>query len=535
MRDLTTLSILPEILDAGADSLKIEGRMKKPEYVAGVTAMYRKYLDRFWAWDAAGRPTPWVVDPGDIEMLHSLYIRKDLSTGYYTKRNGRDLVTMEKGGYLGASEELLAQIRNGYCLSYRAKKVTGEVKLIPGEAAELILRTEEGKKGHAVGGLVQQAKNRPLSKEDVAKQLLKTGDSPFALTEKDITFSMRGDIFLAVSELNALRRAALEDLLQEYTLFPGEEEKAEEQAQAAEMPSGAPLKKDVYAQVQTFEQYRGAIAGGITSVILDVVGDNAFWDRILSPEWDTLRASGVFHLIALPPVFRESARPYLQEILEGLREGRFDGALVRTVEEMMFLRENGYAGPILADASCYQWNRASKKVLSPLINGAVLPYELRIEEVADTFLKNKKEDDFFLLPLYGRAELMVSAGCVKMSAGCCDQKEAYWSLRDRRDMLFPVHCICGKERQLCTNVIYNAVPTSLHGSLQDENLLKADAYRLSFTTETEEETREVCAFFLAGLAGEGTDRMKLPAVLANDSLPSGETTFTTGHFRKGAI
>ena len=45
MKDMCTLSILPELMEAGIDSFKIEGRMKKPEYAAGVTAVYRKYMD----------------------------------------------------------------------------------------------------------------------------------------------------------------------------------------------------------------------------------------------------------------------------------------------------------------------------------------------------------------------------------------------------------------------------------------------------------------------------------------------------------
>ena len=57
MKDMSVLTILPELMDAGIDSFKIEGRMKKPEYAAGVTAIYRKYIDYFSDWDRDGRKT----------------------------------------------------------------------------------------------------------------------------------------------------------------------------------------------------------------------------------------------------------------------------------------------------------------------------------------------------------------------------------------------------------------------------------------------------------------------------------------------
>ena len=83
-------------------------------------------------------------------------------------------------------------------------------------------------------------------------------------------------------------------------------------------------------------------------------------------------------------------------------------------------------------------------------------------------------------------------------------------------------------------MIYNAVPTSLHGSLDDALLRKADAFRLSFTTETEDETREICSFFKDGILSGRGDAKRLPALLRGDGTKQEERTFTTGHFHKGA-
>ena len=110
MRDMCVLEILPDLIDAGIDSFKIEGRMKSPHYAAGVTALYRKYIDYFVEWDKAGRKKPWKVSAEDMKRLRSLYIRSALSTGYYYKRNGKDLLTIEKPGYAGTDDKLLEEI-----------------------------------------------------------------------------------------------------------------------------------------------------------------------------------------------------------------------------------------------------------------------------------------------------------------------------------------------------------------------------------------------------------------------------------------
>ena len=137
MRDMCVLEILPDLIDAGIDSFKIEGRMKSPHYAAGVSALYRKYIDRYVEWDAAGRKTPWKVEAEDMRRLRSLYLRTDLSTGYYYKRNGRDLLTITEPGYAGTDDSLLAEIEQKYLKDLPKREITGKAVLIPGEPARL--------------------------------------------------------------------------------------------------------------------------------------------------------------------------------------------------------------------------------------------------------------------------------------------------------------------------------------------------------------------------------------------------------------
>ena len=96
-KDICTLEIIPDLVDAGIDSFKIEGRMKKPEYVAGVTSMYRKYTDLYLEKGRDG----FKVLPEDREMLMDLYNRGGFSEGYYKNHNGREMMALDRPSHTG--------------------------------------------------------------------------------------------------------------------------------------------------------------------------------------------------------------------------------------------------------------------------------------------------------------------------------------------------------------------------------------------------------------------------------------------------
>lgn len=109
MKDMCTLSILPELMEAGIDSFKIEGRMKKPEYAAGVTAVYRKYMDRY-----ERDPEAFQIEKKDLDFLGSLYIRSEIGEGYYHRHNGREMITLASPSYFANDESVLSGIRSKY-------------------------------------------------------------------------------------------------------------------------------------------------------------------------------------------------------------------------------------------------------------------------------------------------------------------------------------------------------------------------------------------------------------------------------------
>lgn len=99
MKDMCALDLLPELLDAGIASLKIEGRMKRPEYTAGVVSVYRKYMDRC---GTSGKEN-YCVEDEDINILLDLYNRGGFSKGYYQVHNGRDMMSLYRPNHRGTA------------------------------------------------------------------------------------------------------------------------------------------------------------------------------------------------------------------------------------------------------------------------------------------------------------------------------------------------------------------------------------------------------------------------------------------------
>lgn len=215
LKDMCTLEILPELIEAGIDSFKIEGRMKKPEYAAGVTALYRKYIDLYYAGKNC-RPSK-----EDLGVLSRLYIRSEIHDGYYHKRNGAEMITLSSPAYSGSDDQLLSSIRSRYLESRPQIAVQMHVILKTDQPAEVWIRTKhsEGSWVKVQGAPAEPASKAPLTKESVLKQISKLGDTSFVMentvgSDSDITMEIGDSVFYSVKSLNELRRQAV-NLLEE--------------------------------------------------------------------------------------------------------------------------------------------------------------------------------------------------------------------------------------------------------------------------------------------------------------------------------
>ena len=139
-----------------------------------------------------------------------------MSTGYYYKRNGKELLTIGKPGYAGTDDALLAQIEEEFLRELPKRKISGRAVLVPGEEARLrvtapaLSENEEPVTVEAAGDLVQAALKRPMQAQEIESRLRKTGDSLFAFETLEVDTD--GNVFLddeLITKMPMYKRARL--------------------------------------------------------------------------------------------------------------------------------------------------------------------------------------------------------------------------------------------------------------------------------------------------------------------------------------
>lgn len=553
LKDMCTLSYIPRLIEAGIDSFKIEGRMKKPEYAAGVTALYRKYID-LYRQDGADA---YHVEKEDLDRLRSLYIRNEIQTGYYERHNGREMITLHKPSYAGNEKELLEQIRCAYLHEPEKEPVGMRAVFEIGQPACLQVSGIDNKTSVTVyGPVVEAAKKTPLKEEHIRKQLLKTGNSHVEAASCEVV--RKGDIFMPVSALNELRRMgveAYERRREERTAFDGICQKVRltksvDSTETVDMEknnvslsrengcdkdsvpdSGLPRVHGIDILVSSYEQFKEAMEYPCRRIYVDSDLYVRQYGRITEAMENHPAAQ---YYLALPYVLRARDDVYLKKITKLLeREGSgVTGFLVRNLEEVSYVRTLGESYAMVPDAGLYAFNSQSVLFWAHYSREYTLPYELNGREAGRLVRYAAGIGMNTAMIVYGRISMMVTANCVKKTAGRCSgqkmapgcDKEAAeaagdtdygWEsgkgndgvrLKDRYKNSFPVAVNCIH----CYNIIYNSVPYSLHMQEKEVSRIHADIMRYDFTVESAQDCRRI---------------------LEGGTFPY--ESYTTGHLKRG--
>ena len=518
LKDLCTLDILPDIIEAGVYSLKIEGRMKSPRYTAGVVSIYRKYVDRYLK---QGRDD-YRVEPEDRKMLLDLFDRGGFTDGYYARHNGRGMVALkEKPEFREGNQKLFEYLDKTYVVAELKEKVRGHVELAEGEPSRLTLESR-GEKVQVLGQAPQAAEHQPMTREKVLKQLNKTGGSPFSF--ETLTAQIEGDLFLPVQALNELRRTGFQELEKKLTgtrVLTGEGGIG---AQFRPVPTktAAPQSQSVLtAFLEETAQLSPVLARGEISVVyLDADGFNPDQWRDIA---DRCHDRGKQCWLALPQIFRSHAQRYLGANRHLLCQAGFDGVLIRALEEAVWLKdlmeqENQKTSlPFGMDASVYGWNSRSAEVLASMGTSLLtMPWELNSREIEPVLGACRGLGMASELIIYGNAPMMVSAQCITNTVKGCTHKRGTLMMKDRTGALLPVKNHCS----FCYNTIYNPAPLSLLGSEKLVGRLMPDRLRLQFTVEGTEQTEKVLDAFIGSF------------VYGRD-VEAPFRDFTRGHFKRG--
>ena len=511
MKDMCTIELLPELIEAGIDSFKIAGRMKKPEYAAGVTAFYRKYIDRYYKCKEEGKKDTYHVEAHDLEQLNALYIRSERSEGYYHQHNGRNMITLSSPSYSGNDDVLIDRIRSRFLSQKKILPVTLNASFHAGSNARLTI-TANGASVDIEGGMVQKALKQPLSKEKIKEQLSKSGGTNFAVSSVEI--SADDDIFMPVSSLNELRREGLHSLEEELIRnngFAYSERKALPCRKSPCVCDNNKNESEIHALVSTSLQLQAAVEEEISRIYIDKMElDEEFLQKLASYK----ERSRIQFYLVFPYIVRKRNEQHLNRLYQILNTPVFDGALVRNLETIAFLESKGIHKAVIADSSIYVWNSYACRFMTEKAAELYAPSELNSYELKDVQKTAEGNRSIYSIVIYGRIPMMISAGCLKKTEGECRMISGFSELSDRYQKQFPVYNDCTS----CYNIIYNSVPLSLH-KIFDQDVFRPVNCRLDFTTENQEETRKIISYFRELSAGRNTDPFY--------------KDFTTGHYKRG--
>lgn len=509
-KDICALDLIPQIAEAGVYSFKIEGRMKRPEYTAGVVRIYRKYVDEYLEHGASG----YHVLEEDKKELLLLFNRDGFSRGYYEQHNGRNMMALwnrqpteqEKREY----EKLITSLKKEYVDKGKKIGLSGCFYAEEGHPMELAVRAQSEDEQEdiwvsAYGEIPQKAQNHPVESAQVEKQLRKTGNTPFEW--ENLQINMKGELFMPMQALNSLRRDAVEQM--ERTITGRYRREGISSVQESTDRQEGTLK-ELHISVETEEQLETVLKDAeklksrkeipLTRVYLDAESLEERLEVLL----EKIHRAGLESCVVLPSVFRmKTAARYEKngKFWEKLSTGAY---VIKNLEEYEFLDKIHWEKDRILDHNMYTFNLRSREMWRR--KGIVMqtnPLELNRAELREI----SGEDSIQVV--YGRYPMMTTAGCLHKTLDQCRRKPELWVLKDRYQKEFPVKNYCRD----CYNIIYNSQPLYLLDQMEGVRLLGAGACRIMFTTEDARETKEVLSGWMSG------------------ETPRKE--FTRGHFKRG--
>ncbi len=394
-KDICLIEDIASLIEAGITSFKIEGRMKRPEYTAGVVSVYRKYIDMI----EEGRKV--IVSKDDKNLLADLFNRDGFSKSYFFGGGSPGMMALNNEKLSGErarkADAAYAYVRKSI-IEQPVKKALSADFIISADYNAYLTVTDGAFYATAAAD-ASRALKRPINREFVLKQLNKTGDTDFYFNNTDTAIDC--DAFMTTKQLNDLRREALKIFTDEITAayrrgspldkaIEKISEKADEEPKCPQLTVSVEKKEQIAAM-------RDEEAVSIIYVPLKLYDElkpfekEKYQDKI-SP--------------ALPYVSRYPKNVSFRELILRAAEDKMN-FLVRNLEDAAFLISKGYADRLTADYTIYTMNEASADFWGKQgLRKNTAPLELNRHELKAR--KNSKSE----LIIYGKIPLMLSAQCI---------------------------------------------------------------------------------------------------------------------------
>ncbi len=586
-KDIQTITILPQLIESGVSSLKIEGRMKNPEYVAGVTQIYRKYLDLY-----ANSPEDYEVDNKDIKILTQLFNRGGFTEGYYNTNAGSDMMSIERPKTWG--------LKTGFVDSYNEKvgRVTIRTRepLVAGDGIEIWTQKEPHigsniSRASKAGEFISLKIEGNISKNDV---VYKTHDKALEDTlkktwEKDtrklpiygklkakkglplcyqiwdnkgnviykegdivevaqkqalsieklkqqamktgatpfyiecLEIEADDDIYISISSINEIRRAAT-DALQSAILKKSKRKALEFQKEKRkQMPIIKTKKLNVL--VNTIEQFDIVSNDRRVHIIYCELTED--FKKNYSKYIEKCHKNNIKLYAALPRIERKQSEQLYAEAIQLLKQSNIDGFLVRSSGQFFDIANTDKK--ITIDYTMNVLNGESIDFWQQKGADTVcLSLENNLQEI--NAMANKQCE----MVVYGYLPLMVTQQCPignytggKTNGIYCSEKDndSLYFLKDRKGMKFPLMTDC--KQCICT--ILNGKPLFTL-KFYDEILESATGtVRLIFTKEGAKRTQRILNAY-AEMTEDCTIQSGETRILLHEMNEKGSTK---GHYFRG--
>ena len=463
LKDLTLTDRLQELEALGVASFKIEGRLKRPEYVAAAVTACRQSLSG---------------ESPDLETLRSVFSRSGFTDGYYTARRDLSMFGIRTKEDAAASAEVLGRL---------AALTRNEVGRLPADMVLTLLPekpvtlavTDGTHRVEVAGEVPQTALTRPTDEELARRALEKCGGTPFYL--QNLTCHIAPGLMLPLSALNRLRAAALTALAEARSVvisYPQAPAAAEEPSGRGRPQGAAELRCRLAAAAQASP----AIRRGAGRLSLPL------WELAEHPE--LIESCGGRLLAELPAFCPVEQEEMVMRTLRRLKEYGLTAALCGNLGTLLMAREAGLA--ITGDYGLNIINSPAARQAAEF-GCAELTLSFECERTAARSLESP-------VPLgiiaYGHLPLMLLRNCPGKTAAGCGDCRGVNHITDRRGEDFPLQC---GQRQY-THLL-NPRPLFLSDRLPEWDF--CDFLTLRFTTESPAECDAVLKMYQTGAAPAG--------------------------------